>query len=306
MTATPAVDLDALPGLMRLVHRVPAHLRRFTVTAAMAKSRHRVGPELAGLLVDAGLPHVGRGAGRLYDDYDVGNLALHLGLPTIRRMTLRSWAGNLKHNASQAASRLRVQVVPQCPAGPHRGPCTYQVLRPDGLRDQVRVAAEGTPVADLDVRVPGHWPELPSAVRELADEAMSLKFFILPEAIRWDLGFLAEYRIADCGGAAAWLVREGRRRGLPVRFSFGLLLAKPYSTPHCWAEFETDGVWVPYDPLLLTAMRRWTGLDTLSWHPYRSIGPVLYRMCGEFTKISSHNGIWAPVSLITDYRDDIA
>jgi hypothetical protein len=216
-------------------------------------------------------------------------------------MTLRSWAANLRGNADRADNRMRVMVTPQCPLGPHSGSCTYSLLQPGGHREQVRADAGGAPIARFDVRLAGRWPELSAAARDLADEAADLEFFILPEAIRWDLEFITRTRMADCGSVAAWLVREGKRRGLPVRFSFGILMAKPYSTPHCWAEFLTDGIWVPYDPLLLNAMRRWTGLDKASWHRHRSMGPVLYRLCGHFTKIASHNGVWAALSLPTDY-----
>lgn len=295
-------DLESLPRLMRLVRQVPGHMRRFAVTPAEARSRHQIGPDLADLLVAEGLPYVGEGQDRLYDDYDLGNLALYLGLPTVRRMTLRSWAANLRNNASRPESRLRVSVVPQCPAGPHRGPCTYHLLQPGGGRAEVRADAAGASVGQYDVRLAGQWPELPSAARELAAESAGLEFFILPEAIRWDLDFISRTGVADCGSIAAWLVRESERRGVPARFSFGLLVAKPYSTPHCWVEFLADGVWVPYDPLLLDALRRWTRLDQDAWPRDRSIGPVLYRLSGRFTKVASHEGVWAPLSLPTDYE----
>ena len=66
--------------------------------------------------------------------------------------------------------------------------------------------------------------------------------------------------------------------------------------------FRSDGVWVPYDPLLLDALRRWTELDQGAWPRDRSIGPVLYRLSGRFTKVASHEGVWAPLSLPTDYE----
>jgi hypothetical protein len=301
---TRLAQVDSLPELMRLVHLVPMHLRRFTVTAAAARARHHVGQDLAGLLVAEGLPYIGQGSARLYDDYDLGNLALHLGLPTVRRMSLRSWASNLRRNSERAGNELRVEVVPQCPVTPHGGPCTYQLLQRGGRREPIRAMAGGVPIAHYDACLAGHWPALPAAARELADEAAGLKFFILPEAIRWDLGFVARTGLADCGSVAEWLVRESARRGLRARFSFGLLVAKPYSVPHCWTEFLVDDIWVPYDPLLLNAMRQWAGLDQVSWHRYRSMGAVLYRLCGSFTKIASHGGIWAPLSLPTDYRTE--
>ncbi|ONI76197.1 hypothetical protein ALI144C_36600 [Actinosynnema sp. ALI-1.44] len=304
-TAAPdrsAVDLDRLDRLLRLVGEVPAHMRRFTVPPRLARIRHGIRPDLAEVLVEAGLPHVGRGADRLFDDYDVGNLALHLGLVSVRRMTMRSWANSLNDNSSRPRTVVRIGVRPQCPLRPHTGPCQYQLLREGGWREQVSADRDTrSPVAQYHVTLSGEWPHLPPAVRELADEVADLEFFLLPEAIRWDREFMTRTRMADCGTAADWLVHEGRRRGLPVRFAFGLLVVKPYPTPHCWAEFLVDGVWVPFDPLLLKAMTTWAGLDKERWHRYASIGPILYRLCGHFTKIASHNDVWPSLSLSTDY-----
>lgn len=297
------VELDGLPRLMRLVRQVPMQMRRFTVPARVARSQHRIGPELADVLVAEGLPHVGHGEARLFDDYDLGNLALHLGLMSVRRMTMRSWAKSLSRNSEHPHTDVRVGVAPRCPVQPHTGECTFQLLRENGRREPIQAGPDGrSPIARYDVRLTSHWPALPPAVRELADELADLDFFLLPEAIRWDEDFMTRTRMADCGGAADWLVREGTRRGLSVRFAFGLLVVKPYSTPHCWAEFLVDGVWVPYDPLLLKAMRLWAGLDPVRWHRHRSIGAVLHRLCGHFTKVASHNGAWAPLSLPTDYH----
>jgi hypothetical protein len=278
-------------------------LRRFTVPAGVAKTRHRIGPDLANLLVAEGLPYVGQGADRLFDDYDLGNIALHLGLPSVRSRTMRSWANGLRRSKTVDRNEFRVGVVTQCPVSPHQGPCTYQLLRQGGGRD-VRMAGPdpSTPIAHYDVQLASDWPALDPAASALVDETADLDFFLLPEAIRWDGDFMSRTRLADCGGVADWLVREGTRRGLPVRFSFGLLVVKPYSTPHCWAEFLTDGVWVPQDPLLLAAMQSWAGLAAAETFPHRSIGAVLYRLCGHFTKVASHNGIWAPLSLPTDYE----
>lgn len=300
------VDLGELPRLMRLVHQVPMHLRRFTVAQRVARSQHRIGPELADLLVAEGLPHVGRGQNRLFDDYDLGNLALHLGLVSVRRMTMRSWANSLSRNSGEAGSgeiAVRIGVVPRCPVQPHDGRCTFQLLRENGRRESVHAVVDGrSPIAHYDVGLTSGWPELPPAACELADEVADLDFFLLPEAIRWDRDFMMRTRLADCGTVADWMVHEGRRRGQSVRFAFGLLVVKPYSTPHCWAEFLVDGAWVPYDPLLLKAMRTWAGLDPVRWHRHRSIGPILHRLCDHFTKVVSHDGAWAPLSLPTDYH----
>jgi hypothetical protein len=295
------VDLDRLPRLLRQVHEIPTHMRRFTVPQRVARKQHGITPELADLLVAEGLPHVGRGEHRLFDDYDIGNLALHLGLVSVRRMTMRSWANSLRANSERPRTRVRVGVLPRCPVPPHDGECRYQLLREDGRLEPVTSRPDNRePVAHYDIWLANEWPELPAAVRELADEIADLDFFMLPEAIRWDREFMVRTRLADCGTVADWLVHEGQRRGLPVRFAFGLLVVKPYPTPHCWAEFEVDGEWVPYDPLLLKAMRSWAGLDPVRWHEYSSIGPILHRLCGHFTKVAAHDGVWSSLSLSTE------
>jgi hypothetical protein len=176
------------------------------------------------------------------------------------------------------------------------------LLVPYGRRVARVGQADGSlPLTVTDFAVTDTWPEPGPRLRELLAELDAIDFFILPEAIRWDTEFMFSAKIADCGGATDWLVDEGRRRGLQARFAFGLLTAKPYSTPHCWPEFGVDGLWVPLDPLLLGAMRSWAGLDPAAWPSYRSTGSVVARLGPRFTKIASHGGVWSAVSLPTEY-----
>jgi hypothetical protein len=206
----------------------------------------------------------------------------------------------LRTSEQTPGPRSRIRVRATCPVPGHTGPCHYGVLGTDGRRVQVSPGQEDL-LSVFEPDPAGPFPPFPDEVRELLREVGPIDFFLLPEAIRWDLDFYAETRMADCGGAAAWLVREGQRRGLDVRFSFGLLVAKPYATPHCWAEFRVDDTWVPADPLLLCALSDWAGLDPDLWPPHRSPGGILLRLTDRFTKVASHNGIWASVSLHMEY-----
>jgi hypothetical protein len=284
--------------VVRTIRRVPDEVRRFAVPAADARSRHRIDADLLDELLAAGLPSAGTGADRLFDDYDLGNSALHLGLLSVQRMALRSWANALRRNDGREHIRARVGLVPRCPVPGHRGACEFRLLRPGGARS-VRVGdGTGTDALDtLDVELSGRWPELPPAVRALVGEIADVAFFLLPEVIRWDTGFLLANRIADCGGVARYLVDEGTRRGLRARFSFGLLVTVPYSTPHCWAEFEVDGRWTPVDPLLLGMLGR---LGLTEQPQVHSTGAVVSRLTGRFTKLASHAGVFAPLSLPTE------
>ncbi|MEU3752571.1 transglutaminase domain-containing protein [Streptomyces olivoreticuli] len=289
-----------LQALVERLLLVPDEHRRFTVDEQSARRLHRVGPELLSALCEAGVPFVGTGTGRLFDGYDLGNAALHLGLASVQRRAVRSWAGSLRTASAAAGPRYRVDVTASCPVPGHTGPCRYGVLLPDARRPVEAASPQETTLARLHVRSRNHWPDFPPAVLDLLRTLEPVGFFLLPEAIRWDPEFLWSTRMADCGGAAAWLVAEGRRRGLEVRFSFGLLVAKPYSTPHCWAEFLVAGRWVPADPLLLRAMAAWGGLDAAAHPPDSSPGAIYHRLAGRFTKVVSHAGVWAPTSLPTE------
>lgn len=299
---SPADAADRLHYLIGKVRSVPDEARRFAVTAAGARTTHRLDARLLDELVEAGLPSIGSADAadqRLFDDYDLGNIALHLGLMSVRRRAIRSWTNALRRACEQPTARVKVGFVPRCPVPGHSGPCRYGVLGPGGRRQVHEGAQNGTdPVATVELDLTCAWPEVGPSARALIEEFTGVDFFILPEVIRWDPAFMRTARIADCGGAAEWLVAEGRRRGLDARFSFGLLVARPYSTPHCWAEFRTEGVWVPVDPLLIGVMRS-LGLE--SWPLHHSIGAITSRLCGRFTKLVEHDGVWTPLSLPTEW-----
>ncbi|MDJ0462520.1 transglutaminase domain-containing protein [Streptomyces sp. H27-C3] len=289
---------DQLDDLVGQLRQVPDRQRRFSVTGTGVRRLYRIRPELLSALITAGLPHVGEGPDRLYDGYDLGNAALHLGLVSVQSRSMRSWARALQ-SAGTPGPRLRVEIVSSCPVPGHPGPCPYGVLLRDGRR-LIQGPAADAHLTELAVSPVAQWPALPDAVRGLLREVDGIGFFLLPEAVRWDAEFMWRTRMADCGGAAAWLVAEGTRRGLAVRFSFGLLVAKPYSTPHCWAEFLVDGVWVPVDPLLVRALNQWGGLDAQAFPPDGRPGALFHRLTDRFTKVVSHGGIWAQVSLPTE------
>ncbi|MBG6085950.1 transglutaminase domain-containing protein [Actinomadura viridis] len=319
MTST---DVSPLVGRLRLI---PDTARRFAVGASAARSFYRLEPELLERLLDAGLPHVGRGPDRLFDDYDLSNSALHLGRMSVQRRAIRSWANSLRTNAAAASTRYRLTVLAPCPAPGHPGPCRYlfpetpetSETSGDGSADtpadgSVDGRAAGTvqracvrerpddPLLVLDVVQRGDWPEAGTRVRELVAEHGAADFFMLPEAVRWDPGFFAATGMSDCGGCAARLVRAAAAHGLDARFSFGVLVAKPYSIAHCWAEFRTGGGWTPVDPMLMRILTDWGGLDPAQADPCRSPGPVLHRLADHVAKLVDHNGIWAPVSLPTE------
>lgn len=293
--------LERAVPLVERARLVPEEFRRFSLPARQVQSLHRIPPELLDALVEAGLPHAGGGDGRLFDDYDTGNIGLHLGLPSVRRRAMRSWAGALRRVSGGPPSRWRVGYAPACPAPGHRGDCRFALLVRGGRRVEAAGGGDGRMVLEtLTVDRPACGPELGPAQRELLEEAAGVEFFLLPEPVRWDLDFLRRTGLADCGGVTKLLVSEGRRRGLAVRLAFGLLLAKPYSTPHCWAEFEVDGHWVPADPMLLRLLAAWGGLPAGQWPPWRSPRGLFEPLDWRFNRVAVHGRLWAPLSLPTE------
>lgn len=291
-----ALELELIEVVQRVL-QVPDSLRRFAVSPTGARRMYQLGPTVLTELVAAGLPWIGAAQSPLFDAYDLGNCALHLGLMSVQRRVMRSWARALTVVCTEPGLRYRVSVRASCPVPGHAAPCQYDVLLGDG-RHRVAVSEPTDALlAAFDIAPVVRWPQLPDPVLELISTLDEIDFFLLPESIRWDQDFMWHTGMSDCAGIAQWLVNEGLRRGITVRFAFGLLVAKPFGTPHCWAEFLVDDTWVPVDPLLLRLLATSASLDPVAFPPTSSPGAILHRLTDHFTKIASHRGVWSPISL---------
>ncbi|WP_047869716.1 transglutaminase domain-containing protein [Nocardiopsis sp. RV163] len=299
---------DAVGPVVERLRRVPDTARRFAQDATVARRWHRLDADLLAALLDAGLPAVGRGEARRFDPYDLSNAALWLGRPSIQRRAVKSWGASLRHNAvalrgpgaDDAPARYRVEVGATCPLPDHPGPCRFTVLGPRGRHERLRTPHDRGALDRWVLPMPTRGPRLPGPVREITARIADVEFLMLPEAVRWDPAFLDRARVSDCGGTAAWLVAEAARRGLEARFSFGVIVARPYSSPHCWAEFRVDGRWWPVDPLLVRLLQGWGGVDPAAWDEDDSPAPLFRRLADDNTIVVSHRGVWASTSLNTE------
>lgn len=244
---------DAIGALLSLILLVPDEGRRFDADDNIARRQHGLSEPLVQALVDAGLPHRSVNGIRLFDRHDLSNASLELGLPSIRRMAMRTWSKTLQE--SDRRGRLNAVI--------HLG-MTDSATEP---RREIRVEAYAKLLlAD-------------GALALLLEEFRHYKFFMLPEIRRWDLNFITDHRICECGGASRLLVERSRPLGIPVRQCFGLLVAEPYSTGHYWAEFLIEGEWIAFDPLLLALLHRVTRLAPDQWPILRSNAAMLHRLC---------------------------
>jgi hypothetical protein len=276
----PGLSAESL--VARLV-AIPRTARQFTLSADQAGRRFRVAGQLLDLLESAGLAE-SRDGMRYFDDSDLINVEFHCGGGPLTVSLRRFWPAILKRLPEPGPVTYRIEYDVTCPDPGHPGDCEYAVMVPGGQR-RIRVgrpAPEG-PLTAFDVVRPTRWPALPDAARAVVDSVRDVAFVRLPRRRRaiWDeFAFVRDTGLGDCAVVAEMLVERGHACGVPMRLSYGLMLAPPFSLPHVWAEVRVDEVWVPVDPLLINALVSWKQLDGGQWPAYRSPGGALCRLGG--------------------------
>jgi hypothetical protein len=193
---------------------------------------------------------------------------------------MRKWVAGLTGAAERDETRVAIRCVAYASEGTPVtalvGPGEWAAARlgPD------RVAAE------FEVCTRGVEPAFDPVLDDLWRDAAGLDFCWIPEPLRGDADFLHRSGLADCASAAPILVDECARRGREARTAFGLLLATPISTPHHWVEVrDRDGRWIPFDPILISLLTRFAGLDGTTWPPSRSPGAILLRLADDATPL---------------------
>ncbi|MEQ4717591.1 hypothetical protein [Nonomuraea sp. B19D2] len=286
MSAGPAVSLSGLDETLRSLRLVPDDARCFEVPWSSAERDYGLPPDVLRTMLAAGL---GERSG--FDHFDLLNVSLDLGVRSLWTFGPASWAKGLR---AKAAVRAEVEFVPECAHEPDEGrECDFQVLLPTGWAP----CPGGSAAARFEL--PASWPRPQPRAAELLAEFGRVRFVRLPMTVGLDLDFVERTGIADCTGGSLFLVREGRRRGLPIRLAQGVILSPPFSVLHYWAEIENDGVWVPHDPLIVGAMLRWGLLDPAEWDVLRSTGAILARVSGEMGPVGLDAGRPAGVSFAT-------
>lgn len=268
MTANGTQITAEAAELLGRIAAIPTELRSFAVPRRQAGRLYGLDDALLDAMERAGLSRR-VGDDRHYDGYDCANLSLHLRLPSVQRMAMRSWAATLRHAQSVPALAYRLDIALEPGLATPSGP--LEVMVPEGGRRSL-VADDSGVLHTVQGVNPCHYPPFPAEVAALLDEVAAIDFFMLSERLRWDVEAIAANRFAECGGCAKWLKTEADRRALPARQFFGLLLAKPYSTPHFWTAFEIDGRWIPADPLLIKLLRQTANLSPADWPLHRSPG----------------------------------
>jgi len=264
---------DELDEWIARLREIPDAERTFTVGPEQAEREFGFDPQAVWELITRGLPHADGEAGPLLWISDVQYLGLRLGCARVYQGVLNRWASAL----TSLSARAQTPVAIRCRAYAEPG-TTVELRAPGGER--VRGAA-GAPLS-FETTMRGQLPPLPPrlarALAPLLAGYAAYDFCWLWPPLETNLDWVRRTRIANCRAAAGLLVEEAPALGIEARLAYGLLLAPPYSTPHNWAEVRTDDGWVALDPLLLSLLSRFAGLDAAAWPPHRSPGAILLRL----------------------------
>jgi hypothetical protein len=162
-------------------------------------------------------------------------------------------------------------------------------LLPEGRRVKAVVDPDQI-VARLDVQMSNSDRAFPATVQRVLHQAAAFDFYMLPPTLSGNLDFARRTGLAGCFTASRLVVSECQQLGIEARMAYGLLLAPPLGTPHEWAEIRLDDIWAPADPLLLSILGRFAGLDPSRWPCTHSPSAVLLRLAACKTPIVEGDG----------------
>jgi hypothetical protein len=270
------LPLDAADRWIATLAAVPPAARVYDVTPSRAQREFGITAAMADLLAERGLPRARADGEGAFAWSDLHYIALRLGSARLYLRTMRSWAGAVARARAQAVGvRYRTYATVGT---------TVEVLLPEGRSEETVVGSDQV-VASFSVGPAREAVAFPADVQEVLGEAAALDFYILPPTLAGDLDFVRRTRLSGCMTASRLVVDECRRRGIDARMAYGLLLAAPLGTPHEWAEIRVGDEWAPADPLLLSILGRFAGLDTTRWPSTHSPNAVLLRLATRETPI---------------------
>ena len=272
------VSLDSVDRWIAALRAIPPAARVYDVTPRRAELEFGITSEIANLLADRGLPRSSFEGESRYSWGDLHYVALRLGSARIYLRTMRSWADSLTETARSGSRmvwlRYRTYASPGTPV---------DVLLPEGRRVRAVIGPDQI-AATLNVRMASSDSTFPPSVQRLLHQAAALDFY-LPETLSGDLDFARRTGLADCVTASMIVVSECQQRGVEARMAGGLIVAPPLGTLHQWAEIRVGDIWVPADPLLLTVLVRFAGLDPSRWSCTHSPKAILLRLADCETSV---------------------
>lgn len=267
-----AVSLDALDRWIAALGAIPPAARVYDVTPRRAELEFGITSALANLLSERGLPRSCFEGEARFCWPDLHYIALRLGCARLYLRTMRSWAQSVANAARWGSQMIGLRYRTYANPG-----ARVDVLLPDERRVKAVVGPDQI-AARFDVRMTNCERAFPPSVQRVLRQAAAFDFYILPPALAGDLDFARRTGLSGCLTASRLVVSECQQRGIEARMAYGLLLAPPLGTPHDWAEIRLGDTWAPADPLLLSILARFAGLDSSRWPCTHSPNAVLLRL----------------------------
>ncbi|MFJ5309826.1 hypothetical protein [Streptomyces sp. NPDC088350] len=281
----------------------PEWCRSYNVSRAEAHTAYGVNSELVDVLIGMGFPYRSRSGQVAFDSLDLENLGLDLGLPSASRAAMSLWARAFRDPVRMATARCTAQLAWSCPTPGHEGycECHFTVSPRIGGRSVGPMAHDisGWNV-DLDVQLQNDDHTFQDGFSALVKEVEKLHFHRLTPELAQDMGFLREYRIADCRSASIHLADVAVEAGLAVRQASGYFVGAPFPVPHIWLDINVNGRWIAADPFFLRTLARWGVVNAEDWPPARSPRNVLWRIRSDHFQepLIQHGAVDVPVKLV--------
>ena len=278
-------QISSAKAVIAQLNVVPDDHRVFETSVQDAQF-YGLSAELLDELIALGLSHRQRPEGLFLDSDDLYNVSLYLNMPSVHKMAMRSWAKAFR-KAGQTR-RLTVSyglqetsVIPKrCEVlSAHSGYIAVDVTDPSVIFEET---VDLTPPA---ARLPDN---LTNRLRQITQ---GFAFYMLHDAIRWNIPFMESHQIAECGGYSKLIVREARSLGYVARHVFGILASPPFGIGHYWAEVQIGGEWIKLDPLMIQLLVRQGLLDPAVFGPDFSPSGALLTLA----VVSDYDAIGAPI-----------
>ena len=273
------VPIDAVDRWIGALGAVPPAARVYDVTPRRAELEFGITSTIASLLADRGLPRSSFEGETTYAWSDLHYIALRLGSARLYLRTMRSWAHAVANAAQRGSQMIGLRYRTYASPG-----ATVEVLVPDGRRVKAVIGPDRI-AARLNVHMANCESGFPPSVQRVLHQAAAFDFYHLPPTLAGDVDFARRTGLAACFTASRFVVSECQQRGFEARMAYGLLLAPPLGTPHEWAEIRLGDVWAPADPLLLSILGQFAGLDASRWPCTHSPNAVLLRLAASKTPI---------------------
>jgi hypothetical protein len=282
---------DALTRLVAL----PREDSDFSYTAADAIRDFGCEEATLDALRDFGLARRGTHEDTLYAFCDLHYLGIRQGVAKRFLFGMRQWRRALHRVTAGEITSLRIAYVPQLEDNQEGTPARIR-LPGTGTLDVMLRSDEVC--GEFEAPMSASWPSLPEpAVGVLRD--IPLDFCLLPNSARGCVERVHSWGVIDCWTAALVLRQGFEDVGLRARIVEGFIVGIPYASPHVWAEVLLSDVWTPVDPLMVTVLHQFAGLDPKEWPLHRSLGSVLVPvMITDVVKpLIEVAGEWAPATI---------